>query len=117
MIEPALEREAVAAHYNRLYRRGKSQYSAANVAIAQGGRLALTRAMATLGAVNVGYQLPDYTAYEDMFNLHLARLHTVPLRTRSEDGFRLRPDQFADAIDRSGLSAFVVSNPCMVAGA
>src|ERR1041384_8166091 len=30
-------REAVAAHYNRLYRRGKSQYSAENVAVAAGG--------------------------------------------------------------------------------
>ena len=42
--------------------------------------LALTRAMATLGPVNVGYQLPDYTAYEDMLNLHLARIATVPVR-------------------------------------
>jgi aspartate/methionine/tyrosine aminotransferase len=109
-------RELVAAHYNRLYRRGKSQYTASNVAIAQGGRLALTRAMAALGAVNVGYQLPDYTAYEDLFNLHLARLHTVPLRTRKEDGFRLRPDQFAAAVERGGLSAFVVSNPCNPTG-
>src|SRR5262249_36955841 len=81
-------REAVAAHYNRLYRSGqRSRYTAANVCVAQGGRLALTRAMATLGSVNVGYLLPDYTAYEDMFELHLARLHPVPIRARPEDGF------------------------------
>ena len=43
--------------------------------------------MAAIGAVNIGYQLPDYTAYEDMFNTHLARLATISLRTREEDGF------------------------------
>jgi len=86
-------REMVAEHYNRLYRRDNaSRYTAANVGIAQGGRLALTRAMAALGGVNVGYQLPDYTAYEDMFNTHLARFHTVPLRAREADGFTITPD-------------------------
>ena len=110
-------REAIALHYNRLYRKGKhSQYSARNVAVAMGGRLALTRAMATLGAVNVGYQLPDYTAYEDMLNTHLARLSTVPIRTRREDGFRLTPAQLQREIDDRGLGAFVVSNPCNPTG-
>ncbi len=110
-------REAVAAHYNRLYRKGKkSQYTAENVSIAQGGRLALTRAMAALAAGNVGYQLPDYTAYEDMFNLHLARLSAVPLRTREEDGFVLTPDQLREEIRNKGLGAFVLSNPCNPTG-
>jgi aspartate/methionine/tyrosine aminotransferase len=110
-------RAAVAAHYNRLYRRGKkSQYTASNVAIAQGGRLALTRAMATVGAVNIGYQLPDYTAYEDMFATHLARLATVPVRTREEDGFRLSSSQFEQALEQQGLAAFLVSNPCNPTG-
>ena len=36
-------REAVAKHYNRYYRRGKKPYTAANVGIAQGGRLMLSR--------------------------------------------------------------------------
>jgi len=75
-------REAVAEHYNRIYRRGmKSRYTAENVCIAGGGRLALTRAMAALDGVVTGYQLPDYTAYEDMFNLHLGRLQTVAVPT------------------------------------
>lgn len=110
-------RAAVAAHYNRLYRRGKkSQYTAANVCVASGGRLALTRAFAALGPINVGYQLPDYTAYEDMFELHLARLHPVPIRAREEDGFAVPPARIADEIDEKGLSAFVVSNPCNPTG-
>ncbi len=110
-------RAAVAAHYNRLYRRGKrSQYGPDNVCVASGGRLALTRAFAALGPVNVGYQLPDYTAYEDMFELHLARLHPLPVRTRVEDGFMLAPAQFEREVEDRGLSAFVISNPCNPTG-
>ncbi len=43
-------RGAVAALYNQQFRRGmKSQYTAENVAITAGGRLALTRAVWALG--------------------------------------------------------------------
>ena len=68
-------RSVIAAHYNRLYRTGKSsKYTAANISVASGGRLALTRIFAALGDLNIGYQVPDYTAYEDMMNLHLQRI-------------------------------------------
>jgi len=110
-------REAVAAHYNRLYRDGRaSRYAASNVAIASGGRLALTRAFAALASVRIGYQLPDYTAYEDMFNLHLGRLTSVGVRTREEDGFGLTPDLFEGAVTDDDLAAFVISNPCNPTG-
>jgi len=110
-------REAVAAHYNRLYRRGhRSQYTAANVCIAQGGRPALSRAMAALGPVNVGHQLPDYTAYEDLFNLHLARLTPIPFLAREEEGFAVTPRQFEDEVRERGLGALVLSNPCNPTG-
>ena len=110
-------REAIAAHVNRLFRKGKrSQYTKANVCVAQGGRLALTRAMAALGAVNVGYQLPDYTAYEDMFELHLARLHPVPIRARPDDGFLVPAQRLLAEIDAQGLAALVLSNPCNPTG-
>jgi aspartate/methionine/tyrosine aminotransferase len=110
-------RERVAEHYNRLYRRGKrSQYAARNVAIAQGGRLALTRAMAALGPVSIGYQLPDYTAYEDMLELHLARVTPIPLRTSEAAGFVLTPEQLRREVRERGLGAFVLSNPCNPTG-
>jgi len=110
-------RERVAAHYNRLYRSGKaSRYTAANVGIASGGRLALTRAIAALASGNVGYQLPDYTAYEDMFNTHLARFGTSPVRTREEQGFVLTPELFERAVVEQGVNSFVVSNPCNPTG-
>ncbi len=110
-------REAVAAHYNRLYRRSMpSQYSADNVAVASGGRLALSRAMAALGAVKIGYQLPDYTAYEDMFNLHLARLQPIAVRTDEAEGFQLTAEDYAAAVREHDLDAFVISNPCNPTG-
>jgi len=110
-------RSAVAADYNRRFRVGKkSQYGPENVAIAQGGRLCLTRAMAALDDVTVGYQLPDYTAYEDMFNTHLARLHPHPVMTREADGFRLTPASFEAAVVEADLAAFLVSNPCNPTG-
>ena len=111
-------REAVAAHYNRLYRKSmKSQYSAANVCIAQGGRLALSRAMMALGATSVGYQTPDYTAYEDMFNLHLARIDTHLVRARPEDGFVIPAGRLGQELSERNLGAFVISNPCNPTGA
>lgn len=120
-LEGTLEmREAVAAHYNRLYRtheKSASRYGPKNVCVAQGGRLALTRALAALGSVNVGYQNPDYTAYEDMLNLHLARLGAVPLATRPEDGFALRAADLERAAREQGLGAFILSNPCNPTGA
>jgi N-succinyldiaminopimelate aminotransferase len=110
-------RQAIADHYNRIYRKGKrSQYTVANVCVASGGRLALTRAMAALGPVNVGYQVPDYTAYEDMLNVHLARLHTTPLRAQPEDGFVIPAERFAREVDERCLGAYVVSNPCNPTG-
>lgn len=109
-------RDTVAAHYNRLYRRDAAPYAAANVSIASGGRLALSRIFAALGSTRVGYQTPDYTAYEDMFDYHRHRLTPVHVPTREADGFRLTPTQLARAIEEHGLGAFVLSNPCNPTG-
>jgi aspartate/methionine/tyrosine aminotransferase len=112
-------KQRIADHYNRLYRGGKRRklYGPENVAVAMGGRLALSRAVAALGAVNVGYPLPDYTAYEDMLGLHLGRVNPMPLRTRPQDGFAVTPALLERAIDELGLSAFLFSNPCNPTGA
>jgi len=117
-LEGTLElREAIARHYNRLFRHGKSsQYGPENVAVAQGGRLALSRTLAAIDGVNVGYQVPDYTAYEDMFTAHMSRFTPMPIPVHEDSGFLITPAQVEQAIDDLGLSAFLLSNPCNPTG-
>jgi aspartate/methionine/tyrosine aminotransferase len=111
-------RAAIAAHTNRLYRRGlASQYTAENVSVAAGGRLALSRVFAALRAGAVGYQVPDYTAYEDMIGYHHHRLRPVPVFAREANGFKLTAEELDRAAREHSLDAFVLSNPCNPTGA
>ena len=105
-------REAVADHYNRLYRRGlPSQYSAENVAICGGGRASLTRAVAALGHINLGHFLPDYTAYEEL--LDIFRLVTpIPILLSRENGYRFTAQDLRREVMGRGLGAVLLSNPC-----
>ena len=110
-------RQSVADHYNRLYRRdGKSQYDKNNVSVASGGRLMLSRVFATLGPVHVGYQVPDYTAYEDMLDYHQYRITPVPVETGVQRGFVLSSGELEQFIGDRELSAFLLSNPCNPTG-
>ncbi|MCZ6598990.1 MAG: pyridoxal phosphate-dependent aminotransferase [Planctomycetota bacterium] len=110
-------REAVAAHYNRLYRQGKaSQYTAANVSIACGGRLMLARIFAALGEGNLGYMVPDYTAYEDMIDYHRHRITPVLLVAPEENGFTITPEMLAHEVAVGSLDSIVLSNPCNPTG-
>jgi len=99
-------RTAVADYYNRTYRPAAgSQYSAANVAIVAGGRLALNRAVAALGAVDVGYMLPDYSAYEDILDRNAPRI--TPIAVNADSG----ADAIGRAVADAGLRALLMSNP------
>ena len=105
-------REAVATLYNRLYRKGlPSQYRAENVAISGGGRAGLTRVVASLGHVNLGHFLPDYTAYEEL--LEIFRLVTpIPILLSRERGYELTTRNLEREIQGRGLGALLLSNPC-----
>lgn len=104
-------REAVASLYNHLYRRGMpSQYSAENVSISGGGRASLTRVVASLGQVNLGHFLPDYTAYEEL--LDIFRLVTpIPILLSREQAYAFTPDALEREIKGRGLGAVLLSNP------
>lgn len=109
-------REAVAELYNQRYRRGlPSRYSAENVAIAAGGRVALTRLATALGRVNLGHVLPDYTAYEELLEVFKAFV-PIPIVLAEDEGFRLSPQGLREAIVGSGLGAVLFSNPCNPTG-
>jgi len=109
-------REAVAALYNRLYRRGlPSQYTAENVSISGGGRAALTRAAASLGHVNLGHFLPDYTAYEELLDIFKA-FTAIPILLEGERGYALPVEDLRREVHGRGLSALLLSNPCNPTG-
>ncbi|MCB9664040.1 MAG: pyridoxal phosphate-dependent aminotransferase [Alphaproteobacteria bacterium] len=109
-------KEAVAALYNARYRAGKrSRYTAHNVAISAGGRVALTRLVATLGRTNVGHFLPDYTAYEELLG-SFGTFVSIPLRLRPDLHYAFSAAQLHDQIVDLGLSAILLSNPCNPTG-
>jgi len=104
-------REAIAGFYNELFRRGMgSKYSAENVAVSGGGRSALTRVAASLGHVNLGHFLPDYTAYEEL--LDVFRLFSpIPILLESERGYAFSAAEMRREVMGRGLSAILASNP------
>ena len=109
-------REAVASLYNQLYRRGMpSQYSAENVAISGGGRSSLTRVAASLGSINLGHFLPDYTAYEELLGVFRA-FAPIPILLEGERGYAFTRADLEREITGRGLSALLFSNPCNPTG-
>jgi N-succinyldiaminopimelate aminotransferase len=109
-------REAIANLYNALYRRGMpSQYSAENVCVSGGGRMALTRAAASLGQINLGHFLPDYTAYEELLDIFRA-FTAIPILLDGERGYAFSHDDLRREIMGRGLSALLLSNPCNPTG-
>lgn len=104
-------REAIAGLYNDLFRRGMpSKYSAENVAVSGGGRAALTRVAASLGHINLGHFLPDYTAYEEL--LDVFRLFSpIPILLEGDRGYAFSGADLRREILGRGLSAVLISNP------
>ncbi len=109
-------REAIAGHYNRLYRRGvASQYTAENVSVCGGGRASLTRAAASLGHVNLGHFLPDYTAYEELLDIFKA-FTAIPILLEGDRGYAFTVEDLRREVHGRGLSALLLSNPCNPTG-
>jgi aspartate/methionine/tyrosine aminotransferase len=109
-------REAIAGLYNRLYRRGiPSQYTAENVSVCGGGRASLTRAAASLGHVNLGHFLPDYTAYEELLDIFKA-FTAIPILLEGERGYAFSVEDLRREVQGRGLAALLLSNPCNPTG-
>ncbi|MEO5730239.1 MAG: pyridoxal phosphate-dependent aminotransferase, partial [Byssovorax sp.] len=92
-----------------------SRYTAENVAVSGGGRTALTRTAASLGQINLGHFLPDYTAYEEL--LDVFRLFSpIPILLEAERGYAFSVGDLRREILGRGLSAILSSNPCNPTG-
>jgi len=104
-------REAIAALYNQLFRRGlPSQYTAENVSVSGGGRAALTRVVASLGHVNLGHFLPDYTAYEELLDI-FKLVSPIPILLSREGAYEFPVSALEWEIRGRGLGALLLSNP------
>jgi aspartate/methionine/tyrosine aminotransferase len=109
-------REAVADLYNSLFRRGMgSQYSAENVGIAGGGRVAVMRACAAIAPIHLGHFLPDYTAYEELLDV-FRRFLPIPILLDPKQGYEFTREQLEEEILGRGLGAILASNPCNPTG-
>ena len=109
-------REAVANLYNTIYRpNARSKYTADNVAIAGGGRVALTRVLSAVGQVNVGHFLPDYTAYEELLDVFRA-FHPTPIMLEPKARYEFAASELEREIMGRGLGAVLLSNPCNPTG-
>ncbi len=109
-------REAVAAHYNRLYRRGlPSQYTPENVMITPGGRPGLSRCGAALGEIRLGHFSPDYTAYEDLLRT-FDQVQACRIDLPVEDDFRIEPAVLERMVKGQRLNTLLISNPCNPTG-
>ncbi|KAJ7766808.1 pyridoxal phosphate-dependent transferase [Mycena metata] len=104
-------REAVANLYNHTYRQGKeSQYTYENVCIVPGGRAGLSRLAAVIGDVYTSYQVPDYTAYDQILS-SFKRLVPVPTALDPKTKYRLDIHQTKRDIQTQGLAVILASNP------
>ena len=111
-------REAVAEHYNRLYRVGSdSKYKKENVSIASGGRLILSRIFAALGEVPLGYQVPDYPAYEDMLDYHSYRVKPVAVPTTPTDDFVISSERLGKVMISEKAPGLPLQQPVQPDGA
>ena len=104
-------RNKVAGYYNHLYRKDKqSQYKASNICIVPGGRAGLTRVMAVLGHLQVGYFVPDYTAYEQCLSL-FQRINPTQYVHRNMNEALMPPEEFEFQTIGRGVGAVLMSNP------
>ncbi|CAK5265317.1 unnamed protein product [Mycena citricolor] len=104
-------RTAVADLYNHTYRQGKaSQYTYENVCIVPGGRAGLSRVAAVIGDVYTSYQVPDYTAYDQVLS-SFRRLVPVPTALDPKTKYRLDIAQTKRDIQTQGLAVILASNP------
>lgn len=107
---------AVAKYYNEIYRKGKSSlYTAENVAIVGGGRLALTRLCCAMDNVNLGHFLPDYTAYAELLS-QFKTINSIPIPLDPKNNFTITLQELRREIVGRGLSVLLLSNPCNPTG-
>ena len=104
-------RENIAGMYNDLFRaKIESKYSFENIAVAGGGRVAISRVVACLKNIKIGYFVPDYSSYEGIlagFN----NVEACPIFLEAKDNFKIDVELIKTEIKKQNLQAILFSNP------
>ncbi|KAL1744361.1 pyridoxal phosphate-dependent transferase [Schizophyllum fasciatum] len=104
-------RTAVANLYNETYRKGKaSKYTHENVCIVPGGRAGLSRVASVVGDVYCSYQVPDYTAYDQVLAA-FRRLVPVPTILDPNTKYDFDTQHTRKSIEDQGVAVVLLSNP------
>ena len=78
--------------------------------ICPGGRSAVNRALAAMREGQVGYFLPDYTAYQEALGI-FAPIQPVVMFQRYFERPLMPSQEFENQVSFMGLSAVLLSNP------
>ncbi|MBD3245367.1 MAG: aminotransferase class I/II-fold pyridoxal phosphate-dependent enzyme [Candidatus Moranbacteria bacterium] len=109
-------KQKVAVLYNELFRQNHRQkYQIKNISIAGGGRIAISRVVASMNKVKLGFFTPDYTAYEGIINV-FENVEPVGIRLNDFQGFKPDLDEFEKTVKEKKIQAFLLSNPCNPTG-
>ncbi|PWN35350.1 PLP-dependent transferase [Meira miltonrushii] len=104
-------REKVAEYYNDTFRKSRaSKYTADNICIVPGGRAGLSRVASVISPILLGYQLPEYAAYEPMLAA-FKNLIPIPTQLAEEDQYRMKVEDLRRTIRNQGLTTVLLSNP------
>jgi aspartate/methionine/tyrosine aminotransferase len=104
-------RTKVAHYYNTLYKSTRtSKYTADNICIVRDDRAGITRIMAVLGNIQIGYFTPDYIAYEQVLGLFI-RVSPSPMLHRNINEAYIEPSEFEFQVSGHGAGAVLMSNP------
>ena len=110
-------RISIANYYNRLYRMDKSsKYTYKNISVCMGGRLALNRVFSILGNIRLGYKIPEYPAYLELFQNYASNVSPICVPTQQATNFTIPVEDLERTIDAFKLDAFLMSNPCNPTG-
>ncbi|EJK61782.1 hypothetical protein THAOC_17672 [Thalassiosira oceanica] len=90
-------------------------YTYENVCVVPGGRAGLTRVMAALGDISVGFFTPDYTAYQQALGL-FSRITPSVLLHRNVNEPLMASSDFRFEAGGRGLGAMLLSNPANPTG-
>ncbi|WPX97831.1 Putative aspartate aminotransferase [Candidatus Fokinia cryptica] len=103
-------RDAIAGLYNSRYRDSVSRYSDDNILVTSGGRLAITKIVASLDSANIGYFVPDYTPYQNIIGLFKEH-NAIPILLNKENGYSISIEKLRESVRLYKITAIIMSNP------